>query len=409
MPGHLVGDPVCAASPRNRVVVTGIGVVNALGAGGGDVVGPMLSAGRSAIRPVQGFSTDEFSSHLAAELPSDVLDGTVEATETRRLSRVSQITVGACRLAMRDAGLEDASAMALVLGTEFGDLRSTQAFADGYLRRGVVGLSPLLFPNTVLNTMAATAAIALDLHGASITVNARHVAGELALARAAAAVATGRVSAVLSAVLAGGVDELHGFRFGVLCQLGVLSPRDQGEEGCRPFDRRANGIVHGEGATFLVLESMTAAARRGARMLGEILGAAWRSGRRPTAVDAALRSADTAPEDIGWVYGGAAGDPFNDTAEIAAVRRSFAGRPPTLTSLAPVLGQHAGLGAFRVAAATWTALTGRLPGVATLSDPCEAALGVVAEPGLHAVPAGHGLVHGLSPTGDQVALVVGQI
>jgi 3-oxoacyl-(acyl-carrier-protein) synthase len=400
-----IRDPMPVARSLNRVVVTGIGVVNALGTGGADVVGPMLATGRSAIGPVRNFSTEGLGSHLAGELPPTALERLVDGAEARRLSRVSQITVGACRLAMRDAGLEDADGMALVLGTEFGDLRSTQEFADGYLRRGVVGLSPLAFPNTVMNTMAAATAIVLGLHGASITVNARHVAGEMAVARAAAAVAAGGVSAAL----AGGVDELYGFRFGLLSRLGVLSPRGAGEEGCRPFDRSANGLVHGEGATFLVIESLAAAAARGARILGEIRGAAWRSSPCPAAVEPALRMAETSPEDIAWVYGGAAGDPSQDAAEVAAVRRSFGARPPALTSLAPLLGHHAGLGAFRVAAATWTARTGHLPGVASLEDPCEAAVGVAAGPGLHSVPEGPGLVPGLSLTRDQIALVVGGI
>jgi 3-oxoacyl-(acyl-carrier-protein) synthase len=379
--------------------------VTALGTGGADVVGPMLVAGRSAIGPLRSFPTEEISSHLAAELSPGALEGLIDGTEARRLSRVSQITLGACRLAMRDAGLEDADRMALVLGTEFGDLRSTQEFADGYLRRGVVGLSPLIFPNTVMNTMAAATAIALGLRGASITINARHVAGEMALARAAAAVASGRVFAAL----AGGVDELYQLRFGMLSRLGVLSPGDDGEEGCRPFDRRANGMVHGEGAAILVLESFAAAAARGARILGEIRGGAWRAGRRPSAVEAALRTAETSAEEIGWVYSGASGDPIQDAAEVAAVRRSFGARAPALTSLAPLLGHHAGLGAFHVAAATWTARTGHFPGVATLRDPCEIAVGVAAKPGLHSVPPGPGLVHGLSHTGDHVALVVAEI
>jgi 3-oxoacyl-[acyl-carrier-protein] synthase II len=396
---------VAVARSLNRVVVTGVGVVNALGTGGAEVVGPMLAAGRSGIGPIRSFSTEAFGSHLAGELSPGTLERLVDGAEARRLSRVSQITVGACRLAMRDAGLEHADGMALVLGTEFGDLRSTQEFADGYLRRGIVGLSPLVFPNTVMNTMAAATAIALSLHGASITVNARHVAGEMAVARAAAAVAAGGVPAAL----AGGVDELYGFRFSMLCRLGILSPRGAGEEGCRPFDRGANGLVHGEGATFLVIESLAAAAGRGARILGEIRGAAWRSSRRPAALEPALRMAETSTEHIAWVYGGSAGDPLQDMAEVAAIRRSFGARPPALTSLAPLLGHHAGLGAFRVAAATWTARTGHLPGVASLEDPCEAAVGVVARPGLHSVPAGPGLVHGLSPTSDHVAIVVGQI
>src|SRR5207302_336760 len=215
------------------------------------------------------------------------LAGLVEPAEARRLSRVSQMPVAACRLAVDDANLGDLSDAHLIVGTEFGDLRSTEEFAAGYLRRGAGGLSPLAFPNTVMNTMAAASAIALGLHGSSVTVNARRVAGELAVGRGAALIAGGRATAVL----AGGVDELSPLMFAVLARLAAISPRGGGEEGCRPFDRDASGPVRGEGATFLVLESLEAAAARGARRLRgrrrDVDGAGWPPARDRVAAPAA--------------------------------------------------------------------------------------------------------------------------
>jgi len=358
----------------SRVVVTGVGTVSGVCTGGAAAIGPVLESGRSAVGRVTAFPTDGLSSHLAAELPPGALAALVEPAEARRLSRVSQMTLAACRLAVRDANLGDLSDAHLIVGTEFGDLRSTEEFAAGYLRRGAGGLSPLAFPNTVMNTMAAASAIALGLHGSSITVNARRVAGELAVGRGAALIASGRATAVL----AGGVDELSPLMFALLARLAAISPRGGGEEGCRPFDEDASGPVRGEGATVLVLESLEAAAARGARALGEIRGAAWRSGARAAAIPPALEAAGLAPGDTG----------------------------PATTSLAPVAGEHAGLGAFRVAAATWTARAGRLPGIASLRRPRPAAREVAAGPGVHRVPVGPGLVHGVCRGGDEVALIV---
>jgi 3-oxoacyl-(acyl-carrier-protein) synthase len=275
-------------------VVTGVGIVTGLITGGAAAVGPGLESGRSAVGPVEAFSTRALSSHLGGELPSATLTALIDPAEARRMSRVSQMTVAACRLALRDAGLDDASAAHLVVGTEFGDLRSAEEFAAGYLTRGPAGLSPLAFPNTVMNTMAATTAIALGLHGASTTLNARRVAGELAVARAWTMIAHGRAQAVL----AGGVDEVSLLMFAMLARLGALSPLAGGDEGSRPFDRHANGSVRGEGATFLVLEARPAAVARGARILGEIRSAAWRCGPRPAAVAAALETAGLEPGDI---------------------------------------------------------------------------------------------------------------
>ncbi len=386
-----------------RVAITGVGITNALCVGSAPAIGPLLESGRSALAPVAAFSTDGLASHLAAEVPSATLSSLIDPGDARRLSRVSQMTLAACRLALREAGLLGERDIHLIVGTEFGDVRSTEEFAAGYLRRGAGGLSPLTFPNTVMNTMAATTAIALGLRGASITLNARRLAGELAIARAATLVASGRARAVL----AGGVDEVSPLMFSMLVRLRAVSPAGGGDEACRPYDRRANGPVRGEGAVFVVLEAFDSSAARSARVLGEIRAAAWRSGRRAGAIQPALESSELRPDDIGWIYGSGSGAPAQDLAELGSIRRAFPGRLPSLTSLAPIAGEHAGLGALGVAAATWTARVGRLPGVASLREPTEPARDLVAPPGMHRVPAGPGLVHGVSRGGDSVALVVG--
>src|SRR2546428_13990378 len=157
--------------------------------------------------------------------------------EPRRLSRVCQFAVAAARLALAEASLDARGGMALLIGTEFGDMVSTIAFVDGYLRRGPVGLSALLFPHTVMNTMAAATAIAVSARDLSLTLNVPTVAGELAIARAAMAVRTGRIGVCL----AGGADEPPALVLDALREAG------------------AGTEVRGEGAGFVVLEALDAA------------------------------------------------------------------------------------------------------------------------------------------------------
>jgi 3-oxoacyl-[acyl-carrier-protein] synthase II len=350
----------------SRVALTGVGTVNALAAGGSLALAAALDGRRPAAAPVQAFPIEGCRSRLAAEVPAAVLASLVEPEQARRLSRVSQLAVAACRLAVEDARLDPRPAdLGIALGTEFGDFRSTEAFASGFLRRGPAGLSPMIFPNTVMNAMAAAAAIAVGARGPTITLNQSTLAGDLAVARGAALVAHGRAGAVV----AGGVDELCETVYCKLADAGLISPMGgAGPEGCRPYAPDHNGPVLGEGATFVVLEPLAAARARGAPIHAEIVVAGW--GNVPSAPHRAcawrrdpralarrtLEASGTDPRALDGCLGSGNGDPDLDDWERALLVDELGGDdgrawldPPR--SLAPLFGQHGGLGALRVAAA----------------------------------------------------------
>jgi len=353
---------------NRRVVVTGLGTVNASTAGGRAALAGALALGRSAIAPVKSFGVDGCASTLGAEVDETTLASLVDRDAARRLSRICRFGLAACVLAVRDAGVAGGAGLGIVVGTEHGDFTSSRDFAQGFLRRGPGGLSPMIFPNTVMNTMASIAAIAIGAKAPSITVNQATLAGDLAVARGARLVADGRAEAVV----AGGVDELFEDVYRRLSQMGALSPMaSSAPEGCRPFAPDHNGPVLGEGATFLVLEEREAARARGAEVLAEITAAAW--GNVPTAphtggprrhdraspVARLLRARGGAA--VARCYGSANGDPAVDDWERALLARDLPGAragllPPT--ALAPLFGQHGGLGALRVGAAALDAERG---------------------------------------------------
>jgi len=353
---------------NRRVVVTGLGTVNASTAGGREALAGALALGRSAIAPVKSFGVDGCASTLGAEVDEATLASLVDRDAARRLSRICRFGLAACVLAVRDAGVAGGAGLGIVVGTEHGDFTSSRDFAQGFLRRGPGGLSPMIFPNTVMNTMASIAAIAIGAKAPSITVNQATLAGDLAVARGARLVADGRAEAVV----AGGVDELFEDVYRRLSQMGALSPMaSSAPEGCRPFAPDHNGPVLGEGATFLVLEEREAARARGAEVLAEITAAAW--GNVPTAphtggprrhdraspVARLLRARGGAA--VARCYGSANGDPAVDDWERALLARDLSGAragllPPT--ALAPLFGQHGGLGALRVGAAALDAERG---------------------------------------------------
>jgi 3-oxoacyl-[acyl-carrier-protein] synthase II len=343
----------------HRVVITGFGAVTGRVSGGT----PALAAALT-------------SPPITPLLAPPPVSGFLDESEARRLSRACQFAVASARLALADAGVPAERHLGLVLGTEFGDLRSTMDFADGYLARGHGGLSPLLFPNTVMNAMAATAAIAVAAREQSLTLIAPDVAGELAIARAAATVAGGRADMVL----AGGVDQTDASLTAILRDFGVAEART-------------------DGAALVVLEARESALARGARILGEIGGVAWRAlparpygvGRSTgsPALGAALRAGGVTAGDIRWLYDSTSGDVGRAAWEQSVLDQRFGARRPPAVSLAPLFGHSAAVGAIRVAAAAWTARSRLLPA-----------------PSRQRVEAGPGLVHALARGGSEVALIV---
>jgi 3-oxoacyl-(acyl-carrier-protein) synthase len=349
---------------HHRVVVTGLGTVNASTAGGREALAGALALGRSAIGPVRAFAPTDCASRLAAEVDEATLASLVDRDAARRLSRICRLALGACLLAVRDAGVASGPGLGIVVGTEHGDFTSSRDFAQGFLRRGPAGLSPMIFPNTVMNTMASVAAIAVGAKAPSVTVNQATLAGDLAVARGARLVADGRAAAVV----AGGVDELFEDVYRRLSQMGALSPmRSRAPEGCRPFAADHNGPVLGEGATFLVLEEREAARARGARIVAEITEMAWgnvptaphtgHAGRRDAGSPVTRLLRDRAFERC---YGAGNGDPAVDDWERALLARDLGAGSGLLppVSLAPLFGQHGGLGALRVGAAALDAERG---------------------------------------------------
>jgi 3-oxoacyl-[acyl-carrier-protein] synthase II len=371
---------------RRRVVITGLGSVSAAGCGGSSAVAAVLERSAETIAPLKAFTVPDCASRLAAEVDDDELMTLLDADTVRRLSRICRMAVAACRLAAEDAGIEGGARLGLSVGSEYGDFRSGAEFFNGFLRRGPGGLSPMIFPNTVMNSMAAVVAIAMGAKAPSVTVNQATVAGDLALVRGAALIASGRADAVI----AGGVDEIFLDVYRGLCALGALSPMAGGLwEGCRPYAPDHNGLVMGEGATFLVLEEMEAARARGATVHAEMLGSAWGSipvaphtapvSRRDAhqTVRRALEQAGVALGSLGRSYGSGNGDPALDDWEIRLLEADGIRDP---VSLAPLFGQHGGLGALRAAAGTLAARADGAPA----------------------------LVHGIARGGCRTAMVIGQ-
>lgn len=399
------------------VVVTGIGMVTPIGTGKA-AFAQNLHAGRSGIGPITAFDTGRLASHLGAEAVDFDPKDFVSIKNRRRMDRLSQMATASARMALEDAGLAVTPAnrdrVGMIMGTAFGSTDVAARFVGALFTEGPHRVNPILVPNTVMNAPAGHAAIELGFRGLNTTVNHREASAETAIAYAAAEIRQGRADAIL----AGGADLFSAFFMEIVSHFKALSPLDDGVEAARPYDRRRNGAILGEGAGLLCLESREQALARGAAPYCEIAG--WGLSAAPApptdwpvdtrgpvlAMERALAMAGAGPRDIDIVSGSANGGRGLDRLEADALAAVFAHShgAPWITSLKGALGESFSSGGIRSAAMALSLKDGIVPPTLGLERPLAPLR--FARDAPKRVPLGWGLVNGLASGGTFAALVM---
>ncbi|MBI2570370.1 MAG: beta-ketoacyl-[acyl-carrier-protein] synthase family protein [Candidatus Schekmanbacteria bacterium] len=386
-------EPARHASPPrrdDRVVVTGIGCVTALGVG----VEPLresIVAGTSGIRPLDlpAPAAPSGAPRLAARLRDFVPGAFLEANVLRRMDDVSRMAVAASSLALSHAGLAEASdrppadRVGVIMGTSFAAASNTDAFFCGIVDSGPARANPILFPNTVPNAPTSLIAIHWGFKGPNTTFSQKEVSGMDAVAYAMNLLAHRRADVVL----AGGGEEASDIMFRCFARLGLLSPgrRGTGPVGLRPFDRTRNGLVLGEGAGVLVLEREADARARGATIWGVLAatvggaapcgpheydhsGRAWAVVMRQALAAAGVTGGDVAAR--GWVAATANGSRYLDAAEAHAIRGCFREQADevAVSALKGMMGALHADGPLRIAAGLLSLRHGVIPPTVGLQE-----------------------------------------
>lgn len=354
------------------VRISGIGVVSPLAIGAAKFW-DALCAGRSAIGVIRRFEPGPTSPRLAAEVADFPAREFLPPSLVRRMDRLSQMIGVASVLAAGDAGLAgkglEPDELAVVVGSELGNLSESGQFLDRVFTKGPALANPMLFPNLVMNAPASQVSMALGCHGPNMTVSAGEISGEAALDVALGLLRRGRARAVI--VAAG--EELSELVFQALRGFGRLSPRGRGHEGARPFDEAANGLVLGEGATAIVIEGVESIRCRGGRSHAAIdrldrfqLEAVDPHGWPKASAASGVAVTRLSPAEV--VFAGADSSPERDALEVALLSR-LATPGKLLCALSGALGSHASMGLTSVAAAALALVSGRLPPVIGLERP----------------------------------------
>ena len=327
------------------VVVTGVGLVTALGCG--REAWRNLLDGRSAVRPVTSFDTSGHAAHLGAE---------IEAFEpppgVSGVGRSTMFAIAAARDALTDAGWEatraDAARAAVTLGTTSGEPAYIERLEDSRAAGGpddrVLRDLCLNYPSHLIPARVAGDA---GFRGPTMTISTACAAGNHAIAAAVDLIRAGRADVAL----AGGADAFSRITFTGFARLGAIAP-----ERCQPFDRLRKGMVPGEGAAMLLLERASGARRRGARIYAEVAGyglscdAFHMTGGDPSAdgavraMEAALTDARIAADEVSYISAHGTGTSVNDRLEAVALSRVFgeAGRRIPVSSIKSMIGHAMG-------------------------------------------------------------------
>jgi 3-oxoacyl-[acyl-carrier-protein] synthase II len=359
---------------RERVFITGIGCISSFGLG----VQPFMDAlfaGRTGIVPVQTFDTSRCRAHRAALVQDFDPAASIPPLKLRRMDDVSRLALVSAKATFEDAGWpvgegQSHDRVGIAFGTYTAGLDSMVEYLRGLIKNGPAGVPALLFSNTVSNAPASLCAIELGLRGPNVTFNQREASGLSALAYAAAAVADARADAMLT----GAGDKIVETFFKAHDLFHALSPRRSSEpEIARPFDRRRNGYVLGEGCFTLLLESERSAAARNVRVYGEVVGIGATGSRAGInewpadpaglcrAMTDACSQARVAAHDAVAVFGAADGSPDLDRMESTAINTAWGGRRIPVVSLKGAIGESSSGGIASIVAGLVGIAAGRLP------------------------------------------------
>jgi nodulation protein E len=364
---------------QHRVVVTGAGVLSALGHNCNDFW-QGLSAGRSGIQPLQAVDRSLLRFQNAAEVQGFDPSQYFEEKEIGLLDRFAQFGVVAARQAIAQAGIEWNDELrestAIVTGSCVGGQNTEDEGFVNLYRKNIPRVNPLTIPRTMENAAASRISLETGIVGPTYTVSTACSSANHAIGQAFWMVRSGAVRMAI----AGGSEAVFSLGFLKAWEaMRVVSP-----DTCRPFSKDRRGLILGEGGAMLVLEPLEAARARGAKIYGEIAGFGMSSDAyhitQPSpegavrAMRAALSDAALQPEDIGYINAHGTATQANDATETAAIRKLFGAHAEqvAVSSTKSMHGHALGAaGAIEAVATLLSLCNGVLPPTAnfTLPDP----------------------------------------
>jgi 3-oxoacyl-[acyl-carrier-protein] synthase II len=353
-----------------------MGVVSSLGLGR-KAFWDAIVAGNPGFSTIDSFDTFGLDRSVAGEVKGFRARDFLTSAEARRTGRCSAFSLAAARMAVEDAKLSSEQLAgpntSVIVGTTMGEADVIGDLEDTWIRKGADALKVSRMPLYGTSLLPIHLARAFQARGMVQTLPAACAAGNYAIAYAADLIRAGRADVVIT----GASELLQKHQFAGFVRLGAVAP-----ERCQPFDKNRRGIIVGEGAAILVLESEAHAVRRGATALAEVGGSGLACDAhhitRPhpegagslTAMREAIARSGITPDDVDFVNAHGTGTQANDKIESYVVQQVFGGRLVPVSSLKSMIGHCMGAAsALEAVACVMTVQTGVYPPTISYETP----------------------------------------
>ena len=343
---------------KNRVVVTGLGVVSPVG---NDVstMWDHLISGHVGIGELTRVNADDFPTKIAAEVKDFDPKKYMEKKDARKMDLFTQFAVAAAKMALDDAELtiddSNAERTGVWIGYGIGEMSTYESQYEKFLEKGHRRVSPFFIPMMIPDMAAGQVSIQFGAKGINSCTVTACASGTNSIGDAFKVIQRGDADAMIT----GGTEApMTNMSFAGFTQAGALSKSEGPKTASRPFDKNRDGFVMGEGAGILILESLEHAQERGAKIYAEICGygstgdayhvtaPAPEGEGAARAMQQAVDDADVAVDSVDYINAHGTSTEYNDQYETNAVKTVF--------------GEHA----YQLAMSSTKSMTGHLLGAA---------------------------------------------
>jgi len=319
-----------------RVVVTGVGLVTALGIGT-EETWTGLCEGRSGVGEITRFDTTQFSTKIAAQVPDFDPLRWIKKRDVKKMDTFIHYAIAAAALATEEAGLEISPEVSertgVFIGSGIGGFNIIEREHNNLIRGGPRKISPFFIPSSIINLAAGQVSIRLGAKGPNSAPCTACSSGSHAVGDAFRLISRGEADIMIAGGSEAAITQMG---VGGFAAMRALSTRnDDPWTASRPFDRDRDGFVMGEGAGIVVLEELELARKRGAPIVAELVGYGMSGDAFHITLPSedgnggfrvmqnTLKDAGVTPDQVSYINAHGTSTPHNDRLETMAIKKLF--------------------------------------------------------------------------------------